>query len=1003
MRKMFLAAFLVMILFTSLALAQNETQAADPCEGVVCDSPPADSCVGNSVKKYSSTGTCSGGTCSYSSTESPCGTKSETCADGYVAACDNSCSNAACVDCTPDCTGHDTVDKCADVTCEQITNTCADGSTRSCTPSCDPATGVCGTCTPAPCPVPSNVTDKCAGITCPESTINCPDGSTASCQPYCDTSTGLCTSCAPQCPTQEPTHVCGNGICETGEDYTTCHDDCPSPTFDCGNNVCDAGESFRNCPEDCPEEPGYCGDGVCDSNEDKSSCPKDCRELYKDCKMLWWFDDRSDSCNYKEFCGAYMYESLHTFDIKDECERKYSEVHGGCIYIEPTSCPDNRIPTPVYEGDCISGYECREKECPTYPEPVCERGYTVSGGKDEYGCQRPRTCCGNSICEGNENQRNCDKDCVAGGSGGMHCPATKPCPDGSSVTCHVRPDGGCFCGECPIQNLPPGCWQEMDERGFLRVECEKLECPPYEEFEYQKQKCLANDGEIVINRDNRGCEFIDCIFDSKYTPRSPVDFGPTECPPPEEIMRIERKCYDIGSEPRYFFEQGCKFVKCEEQDFEKRKCGLVPGPEREVMERKCGEEGLGVIIDFDEYGCQHIRCGTGDDCPREPPREAFEQCNEEGGELIVKRDPEGCVNFVNCARRGDERDIYVERMERMPEASELLAMAFKLENLKIELDKLAKQADDIADYYDQTGSPEAEKYRRVADMFESMKGKVDEIKNKLSSRLEDLTIDDMMEIKHDIKYLKEVMIKDIVYLMLSTGDDVKSISEKKEGDCGTDGMCFDRAFRVCQQVTFRPEGLRGPIVEVSGLEDDACIMRVTLPEGQGPPPGAISGIEPPFEMICKIKNYALGVRDPDKDIMPYCEGNLKELMKYDKQRPGGTREGVGICGDTICDEYEQQSPEMCPTDCAPLLGIECSPAGTPCPTDPPCCDDAPCYQGVCSSRYVTTSAERVYREEGVYKAEKQYTGPCSGCLDNGICDPGECKDCSDCYNVDFTK
>jgi len=46
----------------------------------------------------------------------------------------------------------------------------------------------------------------------------------------------------------------------------------PSPV--CGNGACESGESVINCPQDCP---GVCGDGICnDYWEDKNNCPEDC-------------------------------------------------------------------------------------------------------------------------------------------------------------------------------------------------------------------------------------------------------------------------------------------------------------------------------------------------------------------------------------------------------------------------------------------------------------------------------------------------------------------------------------------------------------------------------------------------------------------------------------------------------------------------------------------------------------------------------------------------------
>jgi hypothetical protein len=547
-----------------------------------------------------------------------------------------------------------------------------------------------------------------------------------------------------------------------------------------------------------------------------------------------------------------MYYGLRTFDIKEQCENELSRLL---------------------------------QACPSYTEPVCERGFAVSGGFDERGCPKSKTCCGNGICESNENQMNCKEDCIAGGPGGVECPISKTCPDGSAISCKPDPYGGCFCGQCPIQtqNIPPGCRQEKDEKGFVRVICEQP-CPPPSDMEYAKEKCRNHNGTTVVQKDYRGCEYVDCRFETVQV-ASPVSITNMVCPPEEALRHTEEKCREMGYEVMYVFEGRCKFVKCEERK-ERIECGLVPGPERERIEKECTGNGLGVIKDFDERGCQVIKCGNTENCPKDPPKEAFEKCNADNGELIVKRDDRGCVNYMNCIRRGDTRDIYVEKPNSIPETSELLNIAFKLENLKIGLDKLAKQADQIADYYKSVGDPEEGKYRRVADMFESINGKIDEIKNKLRNRLSSISIDDLMEVRQDIKYIKDVMIKDILYLMLSTGEDVKKIETKSGSDCGTDSACFDRAFRICQPISFIPGDARGTYVQIVGLQDDVCIMKVTLPIDKGPPAGTIPEANPPYEMTCKIKNYALGISNPQTDIVPYCEGSLMKLMEYDKQNPG---------------------------------------------------------------------------------------------------------------------
>ena len=38
------------------------------------------------------------------------------------------------------------------------------------------------------------------------------------------------------------------------------------------------------------------------------------------CQNLWWFDNDHQSCSQKQFCGAYMYFGLRTFETQDECK-----------------------------------------------------------------------------------------------------------------------------------------------------------------------------------------------------------------------------------------------------------------------------------------------------------------------------------------------------------------------------------------------------------------------------------------------------------------------------------------------------------------------------------------------------------------------------------------------------------------------------------------------------------------------------------------------------------
>jgi hypothetical protein len=58
----------------------NACVGADPCNGVSCNAPPPSSCVdAGTLKKYSGSGTCSGGTCSYTAGNTACACASGAC------------------------------------------------------------------------------------------------------------------------------------------------------------------------------------------------------------------------------------------------------------------------------------------------------------------------------------------------------------------------------------------------------------------------------------------------------------------------------------------------------------------------------------------------------------------------------------------------------------------------------------------------------------------------------------------------------------------------------------------------------------------------------------------------------------------------------------------------------------------------------------------------------------------------------------------------------------
>lgn len=538
------------------------------------------------------------------------------------------------------------------------------------------------------------------------------------------------------------------------------------------------------------------------------------------------------------------------------------------------------------------------------------------------------------------------------------------------------------------------------------------------------------------------------------------------------MERMINQCKETGLKPGVTFEGGCRIVKCSEDA--RPACYYVGDSEKQKIGNSCASKGLDVVRGVDNHGCAFYRCGESakSACHSEVPAEAYKSCDAKGGEMVVKNDVNGCIVFSQCVAPGDETQIYVDPVDEIPETTKLLSLAVKLERLKIELMDLAGESEEIAKYYRSTGSLDEERYTRVSTMFEAAADKVDEIRAKIRENADTMTKDDLVEIKHDVKYIKEVVLKDILYLMLSDSEDVKETleasrrvsgkdltAEELESNvksCGTDGSCFDRAIRSCKPVSFQPDGRRGPSVTIKGIEDGVCVLHFIMQSNDMVPPGYTKDT---FYMECGIENYALGVKGPE-DIVPYCEGPMSEFAKrfggasdisggdefqeiLEKEGgPGGCKE-ERECANYCIDNYEEckrwvkehpavgtmptkeelkqmmagefeerrsgsqfsgpggcKSPQECdrfcrsnPDEC--LKWCKENPQLCPGEREPEEFRRTGEFEGELerSRRAATQPFSRTPIQAPVSQESVQ---ACVGCLNNGICDIGECSECVDC-------
>ncbi len=324
---------------------------------------------------------------------------------------------------------------------------------------------------------------------------------------------GLCNSsesssaCHEDCGT-----LCGNGKCDA-TDLTVCPWDC-GKTFDCGNGKCDNGEYFKTCPQDCAST---CGNGACD--EKASDCPFDCSYLCGDGACTG--EETASGCpNDCHACGNGKCEPGETISLisnpysvlcpidcsgptcgNGQCESYGTVCEGGCGEDDVpgenvTNCPfdcgqvcGNNACEPG-EGPNVCPADCAHKAC---GNGICE------GGEGPTVC--PEDCatnCGDGICSGGEGWKICLVDCGYCGDGVCRS-------DGLEDDCSdCKPT--CGNGKCDGTESPANC--SKDCNSCVGCDCGNGACNGNETIETCPGDCVANscsDGVCSLQESASSC------------------------------------------------------------------------------------------------------------------------------------------------------------------------------------------------------------------------------------------------------------------------------------------------------------------------------------------------------------------------------------------------------------------------------------------------------------------------------------------------------------------
>ena len=270
--------------------------------------------------------------------------------------------------------------------------------------------------------------------------------------------------CQEQCIASAPQDALGTfmELVECGENHG-CFDGGGDAV--CGNDICDLGEDGFNCPEDCKGPGGKCGDGKCDGPENPGNCPEDCGDdPVLDCVL-----ENCETSYYKCLSNPGCEEILICLG---DCGPGDQQCEEGCL----------QGAAPGAWGDFYTLAEC------------AQANGCLEGGGD------PEIWCGDGECNGDENPDSCPDDCQGGGE--ADC-GNGICEGYEEFYCEedCKKDS-CGNGQCEADmgEDPDTCPEDCQGSGGGDFKCGDGICEGFEEW-YCAEDCSCGNGECEPDYD----------------------------------------------------------------------------------------------------------------------------------------------------------------------------------------------------------------------------------------------------------------------------------------------------------------------------------------------------------------------------------------------------------------------------------------------------------------------------------------------------------------------
>jgi hypothetical protein len=453
-------------------------------------------------------------------------------------------------------------------------------------------------------------------------------------------------------------------------------------------------------------------------------------------------------------------------DLPDE--KKEEPVRDETIIVDPLpedNTEDHPLPDPIPEEDF------RPQECEGLTDEECEGKFRDVDDHNDFREDakdfRPQECEGLTDEECEKLFMEKDEDFKEGYQDDFR---PQECEGLTDEECKERFNREEFKEEHKEEvRIPEGCRLEESEFGSF-VTCEKQRDFKLDDIE---RKCKEHGGNFHLG------EFgPECIFE-----KSDNFFREAQCPDESFLREDANRCSQEGGKPEKFRDDaGCPFVSCNYENFE-----------RERQE------------EFDRIEDKKERF--------------FKECEAKNGRPTILKGQPHCFTPEEKVRIRDEL--------KPLEATDLLKIALKLENVVQSLTIVGDNFKELQKFYDKRGDDKkAATFERAVSKIDGAIDRLDEIRNDIGERAGEITEEDRINVLRDIQHVKNLM-QDIAVEIL-TGKSIRDKGDYEEDYEGREEDFMEK-IRHCDdfsresQFSFKPD----EEFDVSIYGDDGnCIMTI---------------------------------------------------------------------------------------------------------------------------------------------------------------------------------